>query len=431
MSRNRIARSVEMEKEFFESVHQERDLLSGLLRHGAQLMLQRVLEEEVTYFLGRGHYQRRQGDKTTGYRNGYQEAKVSSGEGSVEIGIPKVRQTEKPFHSKFLSLWQRRSEQLEKLIPLLYIKGLSSRDIEDSLREGLKIKKVSRSVVSRLSQRLAKDFKRWRDRELSGKKIVYLFLDGIYLALRQGTDEKECVLVAWGITEEGKKVLLHLALGERESYDAWKGFLEDMLIRGLNEPLLVISDRNPGLRRSIRECFPRSLRQHCQVHKMRNILSKLPRNMQAEMNRLLGMVFRAKSYEKGIRLGRELIKQFKDRFPSAMECLEKDLEETLTCLKFPELHRKTIRTTNLLERLIQEAKRRAKVIPRFPTEKSCIILIYSVMVDASKRWQGVKMTPKVLAQLKALWEEKMPKPSYRTEGFATEKKEERALALVG
>lgn len=116
------------------------------------------------------------------------------------------------------------------------------------------------------------------------------------------------MLVAWGITEERKKVLLHLALGERESYDAWKGFLEDMLIRGLNEPLLIISDRNPGLRRSIRECFPRSLRQHCQVHKMRNILSKLPRSMQAEMNRLVGMVSQAKSYEQGIRLGRELIK---------------------------------------------------------------------------------------------------------------------------
>jgi len=328
----------------------------------------------------------------------------------LEIGLPKVRETAVPFHSSFLKAWQRRSEALEQIIPALYVKGLSGRDIEDLFHGQLKGEKVSRSVVSRLSQRLAIDFKHWRERELSGLEIVYLFLDGFYLPLRQGTDKKECVLVAWGITAEGKKVLLHLGIGYRESYDSWKVFLEDMLVRGLNEPLVIISDRNAGLRKAAKECFPRSYRQHCQAHKMRNILAKLPRSMHQEMKRLLVKVFQAKGFAQGMALGKGLIKRFSARFPEAMECLEKDLEEVLTCLKFPQAHRKTMRTTNLLERVLLEARRRTKIIPRFPTEKSSVLLMYAVLIEVSKKWRGVKMTPRIIAELQRLKREKFGRP---------------------
>ena len=361
-------------------------------------MLQRALEEEVTVFLGRGHYKR--GKRLqNGYRNGYEPAAISSGEGKIQVELPQTRETEFSFRSVILELWQRRSENLEKLIPALYVKGLSQRDIERALRENLGIDNVSRSVVSKLSKKIYSDFDKWRKRDLSGYKILYLFLDSHYLALRQGTEEKEGVLVAWCVTEEGKKVLLHIDRGERESYDCWKTFVEDMKLRGLNEPLLVIRDGNSGLKKTARECFSYSLPQRCQVHKMRNILSKLPRDIHAKMKRLIHSAFYAKDYPEGLRIAKDIIARFEDEFPSAMECLAEGLEETLCVLKFPAAHRKSIRSTNLLERLLGESKRRTKVIPRFPTEKSCLSLVYAVLIDASAHWHGLKMTPKIIEEL--------------------------------
>ena len=301
-----------------------------------------------------------------------------------------------------LELWQRRSENLEKLIPALYVKGLSQRDIERALQENLGVDKVSRSVVSKLSKKIYSDFDQWRKRDLSGYKLLYLFLDSHYLALRQGTDKKEGVLVAWGVTEEGKKVLLHIDRGERESYDCWKTFVEDLKLRGLNEPLLVIRDGNSGLKKMARECFPYSFGQRCQVHKMRNILAKLPKDIHSKMKRLIHEAFYAQDYQKGLKIAKDIIARFEDQFPSAMECLAEGLEDTLCVLKFPATHRKSIRSTNLLERLLGESKRRTKVIPRFPTEKSCLSLVYAVLVDASKNWHGLKMTPKIIEELSEL-----------------------------
>ena len=303
---HRIPPSKRMEQEFFQSIFECKNLLSGMVQAGAQLMLQRALEEEVTVFLGRGHYKR--GKRLQGgYRNGYEPAAISSGEGKIQVELPQTRETEFPFQSVILDLWQRRSENLEKLIPSLYVKGLSHRDIERALKENLGVDKVSRSVISKLSRKICSDFDQWRKRDLSGYKILYLFLDAHYLALRQGTDKKEGVLVAWGITEEGKKVLLHIDRGERESYDCWKTFVEDMKLRGLNEPLLVILDGNLGLKKMIRECFPYSLVQRCQVHKMRNILSKLPKDIQTKMKRLIHSAFYAKDYPEGLRIARDII----------------------------------------------------------------------------------------------------------------------------
>ena len=397
----KIPPSQRMEQAFFQSIFEGTNFLSGMVQQGAQLMLQRALEEEVTAFLGRGYYKREQ-RLQKGYRNGYEPAAISSGEGKIRVELPQTRETEFPFRSVILELWQRRSENLEKLIPALYVKGLSQRDIERVLQENLGLGKVSRSVVSKLSKKIYSDFDQWRKRDLSSYKILYFFLDAHYLALRQGTDKKEGVLVAWGVTEEGKKVLLHIDRGERESYDCWKVFVEDMKTRGLNEPLLVISDGNSGLKKMIRECFPYSLIQRCQVHKMRNILSKLPKDLHAKMKKLIHSAFYAQTYPEGLKIAQDIIARFCDQFPSAMECLAQGLEETLCALKFPATHRRSIRSTNLLERLLGESKRRTKVIPRFPTEKSCLSLVFAVLIDASAHWIGLRMTPKIIEELAGL-----------------------------
>ena len=403
----KITPSEEFEKEFFQR-GAEGHPVSGLIRLGARLMLQGALEEEVAEVLGCGRYER--SEQRRGHRNGYERTRLMCGEGALELKVPQARNTAEPFRSRMLEASRRRTDQLEELIPRLYVKGLSTRDVESVLQEGLGLEKVSRSVVSRLSKKLWKDFETWRKRDLSQEKILYLFLDAIYLPVRPGSKEKEGVLCAYGINEEGKKVLLHLALGNRESYESWKAFLHDLVERGIKEPLLVVMDGNPGLKRAVRECWPNALRQRCQVHKMRNLLAKLPRLVRQQMKPLFQRVFCAESYSQGIKLGRELIAKFRNVYPEAMECLEKELEQCLTNVRLPREHRKRIRTTNLLERLFGEGKRHIKIIPRFPGETSCLTLLYSTLIDASRNWRGVRMTPAIYKDLEALREGLKPRP---------------------
>lgn len=408
---NKIPPSAVFEKEFFEARYD----LSGFVTKGAQVMLQKALEIEVTQFLGRTYHSKGK-RRILGYRNGYEDVEINSAEGKINLKTPQIRNSEERFISQIIPIIRTRTNVLEKLIPRLYVKGMSDRDIEDVLRNDLKLNKVSRSVVSKLSQALAEEFRSWKNRDLSGVRIMYLFIDGVYLSVRQGTDEKEAILVAYGITEAGTKILLHIDVGSKESYDACKGFIHDMIQRGLNVPLLIISDDAPGLRKAIKECFSSSMYQICQVHKMKNILSKLPTYIQKEMKKLLQRAFNAKEYDEGLRLGNELVAKFKDRFPSSMECLKKALPDVITCLKFPRTHRKRISSSNLIERLFGEGKRRTKVIPRFPTEKSCLSLFYATLIDSSKRWHGVNMSIDTMKKLDELWEEVLPETPKATAG---------------
>ena len=173
-------------------------------------------------------------------------------------------------------------------------------------------------------------------------------------------------------------------------------------------PLLYCSDDAPGLHKALKAVWPRALAQKCQVHKLRNILSKLPRGVQGEIKKQILKVFEAKSYEDGLRRGKELISEYEDRYPRAMECLAKSLEECLTCLRLPESHRRRVRTTNALERLIEEGRRRTKVISSMPDERAGLSLIHAVLVDVSRRWHGLRITPADLEKLNALRAEVVP-----------------------
>jgi transposase-like protein len=376
--------------------------LDSFIRMGARYMLQVALEQEIEDFLGRGYYQR--GSRTEkGWRNGYEPGKVKTAEGILELALPQLRANESSFRSRIFSELKGKSGVLGQLITGMYVMGLSTRDIEDTFSEALGEDVISRSGVSRVTSQLQKDFDEWRKRDLSDLRLVYLFLDAIYLAVRQGVGrEKEAVMCAYGILEDGKKVLLHLSLGSSESYDGWLSFLHDMVSRGLGEPLLVISDKNKGLKRAVREVFPHAFKQPCLAHKMRNILCKVPKKMQKEMKHLVQQVYYASSYKEGLRLGQALIARFGSRYSSAMECLEEDLEECLTYLRFPQAHWKVIRTTNLLERTFGEGKRRTKVIPRFPSERACLKLVYATLIATSQRWKGVKMTANIWWELETL-----------------------------
>jgi len=388
--------------------------LDNFVRLGVRYMLQVAVEQEVEDYLGRSHY-RRGSRRKNGWRNGYEPGKVKTADGILEIDLPQLRATEEPYHSRLAQALREGSDALGKMITEMYVRGLSTRDIENMFIETLGQRLLSRSSVSRITHRLQQDFDAWRKRDLSGLRVLYLFLDAVYLPLRQGVKEKEGVLCAYGILENGKKVLLHLALGSRESYDSWLSFLHDMTARGLEEPLLVTSDKHKGLKKAVREVFPHAFKQPCLAHKIRNILCKLPKKIEKEIKPLIKQVFYASSYEEGIKLGNELIARFRDRYTSAMECLEEDLAECLTYLRFPSAHWKVIRTSNLLERTFGEGRRRTKVIPRFPTESAGLRLLYATLITASQSWKGIRMPPDIWFEIELLRREAFAEPSQRVE----------------
>ena len=333
---------------------------------------------------------------------------MTTGEGAIELQVPQSRNGPEPFQTAVLGAYQRRSEVLEALIPQLYVKGLSVRDISDTFKQVFADEGVSPATASRIGQKIGEDFDAWRTRSLAGYDVLYLFVDGMHLKLHPESATKQPVLIAYAVLWDGKKVLLHIEVGDRESYEACLGFLRDMTERGLRTPLLYCSDDCPGLRKALKVVWPRSLAQKCQVHKLRNILSKLPRGVQGEIKKQILRVFEAKTHEEGLRRGQELIGEYEDLYPRAMECLAKSLAECITCLKLPESHRRRVRTTNSLERLIEEARRRTKVISSLPDERAGLSLIHAVLVDVSRRWHGIKITPDDLEKLNALRAEVVP-----------------------
>jgi len=398
----RIPPSVRLEQEVFSGMVTSGDPLGEAARRGAQLLLQKALEMEVTDFLGREHYKRGADASILGYRNGYEPKKVHMTEGTIELQVPQLRETLEPFESMWLQAIAKRSRKLLELIPMLYVKGMSHRDIEDALIDALGVEGTGRSVVGEVCKRLRADFTRWQDRDLSEHEVLYLFLDGTYLKLRPEDKRGVAVLCAYGILWTGQKVLLHLAVGDKESTACWEAFLEDMKGRGLCDPLLVVIDGNSGLKKAVRRKLPQTLLQRCQVHKMRNVLTKLPEVARATLKKLIRKAFTARSYKAGLSQARKIIADHRESFPSAMKCLEQDLEECLAALKFPFAHRRQIRTTNLLERLFGEGRRRTKVIPCFKSESSGMALVFAVLVDASEGWRGVRMKPYLEDRLKQM-----------------------------
>jgi len=370
--------------------------LELLAREGARLVLSIALEEEVADFLGCQRYERNQGCRR-GYRNGHRERQVSCGAGEVEVAMPRVSDNKEAFHSQLLKAWQRRSQLLEETIPLLYIEGLSTRDFKRALSPLWGKSGLSRSSISRANKALKEAFNNWRRRDLSQEEIVYLFLDGIYLGVRGNSRQKEAVLAAHGISREGKRVALHLSLGVREGTESWKGVLNDLVVRGLKMPQLIITDGNPGLLKAVNDIWPEIPRQRCAVHRIRNVLARVPRKRQDEIRKALHRIFYASCLDDARDEARQFLSCYQREFPTAAETLAKHLEECLTFYRFPERHWRHIRTSNVIERAFKEVKRRTRVIGRFPNETSALVMVFSILEGERLKWQKVRMRAEDIA----------------------------------
>jgi transposase-like protein len=253
------------------------DVRSELIRLGVRRIVEEALEREVSDFLGREFYQREGGGTAArGYRNGYRSGHLDSAEGSIDFAVPQVSDTnaDQPFESQVRQHVKGRTEQLEHLATEMFARGLSTRDIEEAFTDEAGNKLLSKAAVSDITEVLWQQYEAFATRDLSGYPIAYLFLDGVAERLNPG-ERRQSVLCAWGIDFEGNKHLLHLAPGTKEDTASCKSFIQDMKRRGLCDPLLATTDGGGGLIKAVEECFPRSLRQRCLVHKMRNLQTKV------------------------------------------------------------------------------------------------------------------------------------------------------------
>ena len=294
--------------ELFAADRELPEILEEVARLGAQLLMQAALEAEVTEFLGRDRYQRAAAapEAQPGSRNGYQLVTVKTTAGPVSLERPKLRGTTTAFASRLFGKHVTKTNALESLVIASFVRGLSVRDVEATLADALGDQAaISKSTVAQVCQAIKSEYDTWARRRLDDVVLDYLFLDASFFRMHPGSPA-EPVLAAWGITTDGKPVFVGLAPGTGESTQAWADFLTDLTERGLRCPLLVVSDGARGLIAAIEQVFPEALRQRCLIHRLRNVLAKIPTGMQAEIRDGYWAVFDTADLntEPGPRLGR-------------------------------------------------------------------------------------------------------------------------------
>jgi putative transposase len=325
-----------------------RESLSELARLGARLIIQRAVEDEFDAWLGRARYERRPdyqrglrhyGD---GLRNGFRPRRVQTLEGELEVEIPQVRETAEPFVSKLFPCSTKvlRTEPLRAMVIGAFVRGLSMRDIE-SLCEKAGLGKLSKSTAARICTELRERFEQFKRRDLYEVQLAALFLDAVFLSVRPD-GPKEGVLVAWGFTEQGERVLLAVMLGMRESHEDWLELGRDLIARGLGAPLLIVADGAPGLIKAVEQCWPASDRQHCGVHRVRNLLAKLP---ERERERVRAAYWRALDDAVDERDGKQRLQGLVEEldnagYTAAAKCLADDLDALVVHLRYPTRHRR-------------------------------------------------------------------------------------------
>jgi putative transposase len=330
---------------------------------------------------------------------------VQTAEGELSVEIPQVREAAEPFVSKLFPRGTKllRTEPLRAMVIGAFVRGLSMRDVE-SLCEQAGLGKLSKSTAARICSELRERFAAFGRRDLYDIHLTALFVDATFLAVRRD-GPKEGVLVAWGFTTDGERVLLAVMLGMRESHEDWQALARDLIARGLGAPMLIVADGAPGLIKAVEQCWPASDRQHCAVHRVRNLLAKLP---ERDRERVRKTYWQALDDATGERDGKQRLRALVDEldtagYTAAARCLADDLDALVVHLRYPTRHRRRWRSTNLLERSLGEVKRRTKVIGRFPGETSCLTLVWAVLdLYISHATNGIKFTQLECQHLKRI-----------------------------
>jgi len=366
-----------------------------------QQLIQELLEAEVTELLGRSKSQRREAvDARPGYRNGHGEARqLTLGSGTVRVQRPRVRGLEERFASQVLPLFTRRSAAVSDLLPELYLHGLAEGDFDLALRGLLgEDAPLSASTVARLKQRWQGELAAWQTRPLEGLEVVYLWVDGVYV--KAGLeDRKAALLVAIAGLSDGRKVVLALQSGQRESAESWRRLLRDLRDRGLRPPRLVIGDGHLGIWAALRNVYPEAEEQRCWNHRMVNVLDRIGRRDQPVARDLLRKAAYAETVEAAGRAKKAFQQWCGDRgYQDAGRLLDEDWERMVTFFRFPKEHWGHLRTTNPIESPFAALRLRTVAAKRFKKVENATAVIWKLLLIAERRFRRLN-APDLLVEV--------------------------------
>lgn len=373
------------------------DALTEVLRNGAQRLLAAALEAEVeTYLAAYSHLRDESGHRQV-VRNGHcPERSVQTPIGDVPVKRPRVndRRTDAEgarirFTSQILPPYLRRSKSIEALLPWLYLKGISTGDFSEALVAllGEGASGLSASTIVRLKAVWEEDFRNWSERDLSRKRYVYVWVDGIHFNVRL-EGERQCILVVMGATENGTKELLAVHDGVRESQQSWSEVLLDLKARGLVEdPKVAVGDGALGFWQALPKVWPTTRAQRCWCHKMGNVLNKLPKSAQPYAKSLLQQIWMAETKKDAEKAFDHFIATYKAKYPRATECLAKDREDLLVFYDFPAEHWAHLRTTNPIESTFATVRLRTKRTKGSGSRIACLTMVFMLAKSAEAKWR--------------------------------------------
>ena len=386
------------------------DPLTNILRAGARQLLAQAVEIEVETFLATVKDLKLADGRARVVRHGYGPARtIATGIGPVEVARAKIRDRGAAgdgerirFSSAILPLWARRTRSLDALLPVLYLRGISTGDFQEALTAllGKDAPNLSPAVISRLTAEWQGEYERWQKRDLSARRYVYVWADGVFLQARM-EDHGECMLVLIGATPEGKKELIGFQVGVRESTQSWRELLIDVKQRGLQiAPEIAVGDGALGFWKALDEVFPGTRHQRCWVHKTVNVLDKVPLSVQANMKKDLREVYWAPNRAAAEVALDVFAEKYRAKYGRAVECLTKDREALLAFYDFPAEHWDHLRTTNPIESVFATVRHRTVRTKGSLSPTTARLMVFKLVVAASKTWRRLKGTnqlPKVIA----------------------------------
>jgi putative transposase len=372
------------------------DPLTEVLRQGAQRLLAQAIEVEVAMLLAQYAHRHDAEGRQAIVRNGYlPEREVQTGIGAVRVKVPRVRDRSGSgirFHSALLPPYIRRSKSLEALLPWLYLKGVSTGDFSEALQAllGPDAPGLSPATLSRLKQGWQEELAQWQQRNLTGKRYVYFWVDGVYLETRL-EESRHCILVIIGADASGQKELLGLWDGYRESEQSWKDLLLDLQSRGLAQgPTLAIGDGAVGFWKALRQVYGQTRWQRCWVHKTANVLDKVPKDLQPQAKQRLQAIWMAPDRQRAEMAFDLFIATYEAKYPKAAECLAQDREELLAFYDFPAEHWGHIRTTNPIESTFATVRLRTNKTRGCLSRTTMLAMVFKLWQSAAKRWHRLR-----------------------------------------
>lgn len=371
------------------------DALSELVRTGARQIIAQAVEAELQEFLAQYVEQRDEQGRQGVVRNGYlPERTIQTGVGDVAVKVPKVRDRNGSgikFNSRLLPPYLKRATSVEEVLPWLYLKGVSTGDFSEALATllGPEARGLSPATIGRLKAKWVEEHQDWQNRSLQTRRYVYIWADGIYFNIR--ADERQCLLVIIGVTDNGNKELLGLTAGYRESELSWKPLLLQLKDQGLeDDPELAIGDGALGFWKALPQVFPTTKKQRCWVHKTANVLNKLPQRQQSEAKQALWQIYRADTKAEANTAFDRFLNTYQVKYPEATECLSKDRDALLAFFDFPAEHWAHIRSTNPIESTFATVRLRTDKTRGCVSKDTILALVFKLVQSAEKRWLRIR-----------------------------------------